>query len=212
MAPHGDHRETFEEWTRTRSTQQERSFDELTKGLASGSMSRGKALRLMAGAFLGGAIVSIPGFALAQQAPTRPPGGGRPGGGGQGCTHPGEVRVNGQCVCPSGTTLCGGSCVSNQCGTNQQFNTTTCQCQTQAASACNVCNPNLDQATACPYCNPVGTACLPSAEGASCCVVLRDCTLAYQCTTTADCAAQGFGQDVCVNTACDGRCYNTCGA
>jgi hypothetical protein len=39
------------------------SFDELTRGLASGTLSRGKALRLMGAALVGGALASIPGTA-----------------------------------------------------------------------------------------------------------------------------------------------------
>ena len=46
------------------------SFDELAKGLASGNISRGKALRLLGAALLGGTLASIPG--LAQAVPQRP--------------------------------------------------------------------------------------------------------------------------------------------
>lgn len=45
----------------------ERSFDELASGLASGSISRGKALRLMGAALVGGVLASVP--AVAQAAP-----------------------------------------------------------------------------------------------------------------------------------------------
>jgi hypothetical protein len=43
----------------------ERAFDELTRGLASGTLSRGKALRVMGAALVGGALASLPGVALA---------------------------------------------------------------------------------------------------------------------------------------------------
>jgi hypothetical protein len=43
----------------------ESSFDELARGLASGRLSRRKALRLMGVALLGGVMASIPGAALA---------------------------------------------------------------------------------------------------------------------------------------------------
>src|SRR5918993_5331351 len=56
----------------------ELSLDELSKGLASGTLSRGKALRLMGAALVGGALASIPGVALAVVPP-----------------------------CPSGTSICG---------------------------------------------------------------------------------------------------------
>ena len=134
-----------------------RSFDALAKGLASGDVSRGKALKLMGAALFGGAFASIPGAALAQSSG----GGGRPTGS-RGCPIPGQIRVKGQCVCPSGTTLCGNecvdnnvcpgeyiltngcscecpsgtrdcrgdfSCVSDQCAYNEVFNGNTCQCE-----------------------------------------------------------------------------------
>ena len=42
-----------------------RSFDELASGLASGTLSRGKALRLMGAALVGGVLASIPRAAVA---------------------------------------------------------------------------------------------------------------------------------------------------
>jgi hypothetical protein len=38
------------------------SLDELAKGLASGTLSRGKAIRWMGGALLGAALASVPGI------------------------------------------------------------------------------------------------------------------------------------------------------
>ena len=43
----------------------ERSFDELASGLASGTLSRGKALRLMGAALVGSVLAFIPGVAEA---------------------------------------------------------------------------------------------------------------------------------------------------
>ena len=43
----------------------ERSFDDLARGLANGSISRGKALRLMGAALVGGVLASIPRVAVA---------------------------------------------------------------------------------------------------------------------------------------------------
>jgi hypothetical protein len=45
----------------------EHSLDELARGLASGSISRRRALRWMGGALIGGVLASIPGMALAQE-------------------------------------------------------------------------------------------------------------------------------------------------
>lgn len=102
------------------------SLDSLAKDLANGSVSRRKALRLMGGALLGGTLASIPGMAWAKPKPPPPPG--------KKCQRSSQcptsqVCVNGACACPSGTTFCGGSCVSNTCGTNETLNSTTCQCE-----------------------------------------------------------------------------------
>ena len=51
----------------------ERTFDELAIGLSNGSLSRGKALRLMGTAIIGGVLASIPG--IAEAAPPRKPAG-----------------------------------------------------------------------------------------------------------------------------------------
>jgi hypothetical protein len=53
---------------------EEHSFDELARGLASGSVSRRKALRLMGAALLGSTLASIPGVALAVPPSGSPPG------------------------------------------------------------------------------------------------------------------------------------------
>lgn len=54
--------------------QRESSFDALAKGMASGTVSRGKALRLMGAALVGGTLAAIPGIALAKGPPLRPNG------------------------------------------------------------------------------------------------------------------------------------------
>jgi hypothetical protein len=89
------------------------SLDELAKGLASGTVSRGKALRWMGGALVGAALASIPGVAWAD--------GGR-------CPT-GRTRCNDNCVnlqtserhcgscgnrCRSTQTCCKGNCVNTQ--------------------------------------------------------------------------------------------------
>ena len=45
----------------------EHSLDELARGLASGAISRSKALRLVGGMLGGAVLASVPGVALAQQ-------------------------------------------------------------------------------------------------------------------------------------------------
>jgi len=141
-------------------------FDELARGLADGSVTRGKALKLMGSAFLGAALASVPGVAWA----ACPTGQTRCGercvdlqtnerhcgscrnrcGSAQTCCQgrcinlkrserhcgscfnrcpEGSECVDGVCQCPSGTTLCGGACVSNVCPQGQDFNPSACQCE-----------------------------------------------------------------------------------
>jgi hypothetical protein len=112
------------------------SLDELAKGLATGTLSRGKALRLMGAALVGGALASIPGTAWAARCPSP------------------RIRCRGQCCptgvttcvgtggnktcgpCPSGTTLCGGNCVSNVCSDLETFNPERCLCEPLCTPSC----------------------------------------------------------------------------
>src|SRR5918994_5007492 len=107
----------------------EHSFDELTRGLASGSISRGRALRLMGAALVGGTLASL-GIG---EAAADPPGCKRAG---KRCREDEQCGsgtcTEGHCAaaCPSGQVMCGGRCVSNTCrDPGQTFNTTTCQCE-----------------------------------------------------------------------------------
>src|SRR5215218_10285042 len=88
----------------------ELSLDELAKGLASGTLSRGKAIRWMGGALLGAGLASFPGVAWANdcrrlgrecrrdfQCCSR------------NCVRRGDDKV---CGCPEGQTRCGVRCVN----------------------------------------------------------------------------------------------------
>ena len=153
------------------------SFDELAKGLASGSVSRRQALRLMGGALLGGVLASIPGVAWAQPQgrPDCPPSthpcpdgtcvapgvpcGAPPGTGGCG---PGQVRVGGQCQCAPGfiETPVPGACapVCNVPGTQD-----TCPAGSQCCCFGPGCEPpgcgSICQTAGSQRCCPVGTTC-----------------------------------------------------
>lgn len=98
------------------------TFDSAARGLADGSVSRGKALRMLAASLFGGALVAAPAVAVAAPKP-----------GGTGCPKPGEIRVNGKCQCNTaeGLVTCGASkrCVDpNACGGGQHVDTETCKC------------------------------------------------------------------------------------
>jgi hypothetical protein len=113
----------------------ERSFDALATGLASGSISRGRALRLMGAALVGGALGSV-GIGEAAAAPI-------------GCKADGKKCKNGtQCCslncsggicvsCPSGQVLCNnGSCSSTSCSQGHIFDSFTCACIPQCIPDC----------------------------------------------------------------------------
>jgi hypothetical protein len=80
-----------------------RSFDALAKGLASGDVSRGKALKLMGAALLGGLLASTPTLAEAK---------------------PKDNKCINDKQCPAGTT-----CVNNVCVTRTGPNRISCYCQ-----------------------------------------------------------------------------------
>src|SRR5215210_5552229 len=63
----------------------ESSFDELARGLASGNLTRGKALRLMGAALVGSTLASIPGIARAKPKPGK-------------CNHPKQCGTP-ECTC-----------------------------------------------------------------------------------------------------------------
>jgi Stigma-specific protein, Stig1 len=128
------------------------SFDELAKGLATGAVSRGTALRWMGGALLGAALAAVPGVAWADDRCSE-----EQSRCGVRCVNlqtnerhcgscfnrcaEGQECVGGVCQCPSGTTLCGGNCVPN-CPSGQTLNTSTCQCV-------QVCPPDCPPGQAC---------------------------------------------------------------
>ncbi len=92
----------------SRYTQTEGSLDELAKGLASSTVSRRKALRLLGAALVGGALASIPGVAWAA---------GRKGGNRE-CVRCckkkfGPGRKRGQCISAGARGECPVTCDGN---------------------------------------------------------------------------------------------------
>jgi CXCXC repeat len=151
-------------------------FDDLARGLADGSVTRGKALRLMGAAVVGGTLGSfgISGVAVADDE----------------CKPTGKkCRKNKQCcsgncsggtcaACPSGQVLCGGSCVSNGCPTGQTFNSSTCKCECPSGQV--LCNGSC-VSTSCPQ----GQIFDPS----SCACVAQCLPDTSQCTADAQCCS-----------------------
>jgi hypothetical protein len=192
------------------------SLDELAKGLATGTLSRGKALRWMGGALLGTALASFPGLAWANdcrrlgracrrdsQCCSR------------NCIRQGDDKV---CACPEGKTPCNERCVNlerneNHCGAcfNRCPEDVECvggQCGPQCGPGvvCDVsftqCGQETGQLCACTDRLEGGTVC-----GADFC--------GPPCTSSDECVQQFGPGAVCQapGTGCCGQvCIPACGA
>jgi hypothetical protein len=110
----------------------ERSFDALARGLASGEVSRGKALRLMGAALVGGTLGSL-GIGEAAAAPPAP----------RGCKRDGKK-------CKEGSQCCSGNCSSGSC-----------QAQTLSRLDCSCQNPPVTFVTCIPDCRTALASCTP---------------------------------------------------
>ncbi len=106
----------------------ERSFDELARGLASGNISRGQAIRWAGYSVLGAALSSV-GFADTAEALTRRQR--------RRCRRRGHIICGGQCVKPTTNYNCGGcnifcdlgqSCVNGACVDDVPACTASCCC------------------------------------------------------------------------------------
>jgi hypothetical protein len=183
------------------------SLDELAKGLATGTLSRGKALRLMGAALVGGALASIPGTAWAARCPSP------------------RIRCRGQCCptgvttcvgtggnktcgpCPNGTEACGGTCTdlstsTTNCGTCGNACVTgaicvggQCQCPTGTTFCGTFCKSNV-----CPegeIFDPAGCVCRLLCD--------PPCPAGGECFITAD----GMGRVcICGRGGCTADCSN----
>jgi|SRR5215204_461877 len=154
-------------------TNGEGSFDELAKGLASGTVSRRKALRMFGAAVVGGTLASIPGLAWAAR-PVCPSGVRCRGeccpetatcvqGAGGGCTCPaGQIACNNACV-PSDDNNCG-AC-GNVCSGGQVCVNGSCGCP----SGLTDCNGTCVDTTTDPFnCGTCGNQC--GANQPPCCL------------------------------------------
>ena len=155
-------------------TRADHSLDELARGLASGTLSRGKALRWMGGALLGAALASVPGVAWANdcrrlgrecrrdsQCCSR------------NCVRRGDDKV---CACPEGQARCNDRCVNldrneNHCGA----------CGNRCAEG-EECVDGMCQGGPCPSGTTlIGTQCCPDAQvcttgtSATCCAADQVC-------------------------------------
>jgi hypothetical protein len=179
------------------------SFDDLAKGLASGTLSMGKALRWMGGALLGAALASVPGVAWAD-----------------GCRRLGrECRRDSQCCsrncirrrgdkvcgCPEDQSRCGDRCVNlktderhcgrcgKSCDAGEECVRGKCKngtptCTVDSNTPCSTpCNPS-DPACQCATTVEGDTVCLNAfafengqVPGPACSPALRPCTSSADC-------------------------------
>ena len=147
----------------------EHSFDELARGLASGEVSRSKALRLMGAALVGGTLASLLGIGEAAAAPPAP----------RGCKRDGKK-------CKESSQCCSGNCEGGTCAVAQCIPfTESCTADTQCCSG--ICGGILG--SVCSPCRPNGSSC---AAGEPCCngsCVNGICcrTVGSTCTTDTEC-------------------------
>jgi hypothetical protein len=206
----------------------EHSFDDLTRNLATGTVPRRKALRMLAASLFGGTLAAIPGVAWATHNPQHQPGGSK------GCPT-GQVRVNGQCQCPTdpcpvagqtrnaqcqcecpgGQLVVDGACVQ-ECGGGRVRNPATgqCECPTGEIECGGQCLSATCPGTGgvardpvtceCLECEPgevfCGGECRPECGGGQ---VRNAATCACECPTgEALCGPQGSQQ--CLSITCPG--------
>jgi hypothetical protein len=142
---HSDHR------SENPPTLVDRSVDELAKGLASGTVSRGKALRMLGAALVGSVLASVPGVAWAAK------------GGNSACVQfckenfpPGRER--GECI--SSGTRGEGPCFDNGGGGGGGCTTQGASCLDEFGGTGICCcgfDPNTGETTTCVCCARVGT-------------------------------------------------------
>jgi hypothetical protein len=178
----------------------ELSLDELAKGLATGTFSRGKAIRWMGGALLGAALASLPGVAWANdcrrlgrecrrdsQCCSK------------NCIRRGDDKV---CACPEGQDRCNDRCVNlkrneNHCGECFNHCEEGQECVEGRCGGVPICDPPCPEGThECVEVAPGVTFCQPICPGCACtCFDLAD-------GTGTACAACDGGCPVAPNFDC----------
>jgi len=173
------------------------AIDELAKGLASGTISRRKALRLMGAALVGGSLASIPGVALAANP----------------CPSP-RIKCRGTC-CADGVTTCQGTGSDQTCGPAPVVCPTG---QEECGSACCQSGETCLNGDCCPSTQVCGSVCCPSGQtcvngtcssspppGGECTVWDNEgqhtviCPSGYACCPDVGCYDPNAGQHCCTN-------------
>jgi hypothetical protein len=194
----------------------ELSLDELAKGLATGNLSRGKAIRWMGGALLGAALASIPGVAWADDDCRRLGRGCRRDSQccSKNCIRQGDEKV---CGCPEGKTACNERCVNldrndNHCG--ECFN----RCDEEVECIEGVCGGT--ECTEHIICLVVEPTCGPGTEPCFCAESVEGTLICgadpcgEPCSTDAECDAivPGAVCQIPEGGCCGQTCIFPCGA
>ena len=194
-------------------TPRERSFDELTRGLADGSLSRRKALRLFGGALVGSVLASIPGVALA-----KPPAGACKPQGAK-CNVPRDCCSQ-NCFNQSGKLICGpasgsGACFNdNDCASFPGQDLCTKAVCNQTTNACvlapaKTCPSSSNPCVARTECDPTTGNCreIPGNAGTVCRPAQGDCDLPAVCTGESNqCPDNPFRPPTFVCQTAQGEC------
>jgi hypothetical protein len=175
----------------------ERSFDELARGLASGSVSRRRALRLMGAAVVGGALASLG----IREAAADPPGCKRNG---KNCTKD-KVCCSGNCesgtcaaapptcvanggTCSTSTDCCSGNCSNGFCCASGRVGLSNGTCAIPCTTA-----PECTGGCEC-----TGRSVNPAQGFCGTLMLGGGCATDAECPTGQFCSNQGFGGDVCM--------------
>jgi hypothetical protein len=200
-------------------------FDDVAKGLASGTVSRGQALRWMGGALVGAALASVPRVAWAAN------------GGNSACAHfctqtfpPGPQRAECISAAARGEGLCF-ECGPKATDTTRVLCGQVCCVSGETCSANGQCVPSniCTEANSSPgggmQCgtSPSGTSeagqrcfCRPLVEGGGACTT-NALSFCKACNSNADCPSDAPGRAVCVSIdppppGFAGICASTCEA
>jgi hypothetical protein len=188
----------------------EHSFDELTRGLASGSISRRKAIRLMGAALVGGTLASFPGGAWAAK-------GGRSSCA-KFCQSLFGANTPEEAECVSAARTGQGPCFTctTETGCGPNFTKPTCSEGPYSCDRCSCCTSIAGS------CGSNGECCSGNCSNGFCCasgrVGLSNGTCAIPCRSPAACTACGnpLGA-VCFGTVdegvfvCGGAIVGACG-
>jgi hypothetical protein len=178
----------------------ERSFDELARGLASGSISRGRALRLMGAALLGGTLASlgIGGVATADDE-----------------CKPLEkkCRKNQQCCsgnCSKSGTSRFGTCACQENGGSCANNSQCCSGNCASGTCAAACLPDVIRGNCTSPCTSDTQCCSGNCRG--CCIGRNGVTCRCQNGTFSTCTSVDCSDATAVNQFCDVACQGQFGS